>query len=181
MKIDLTKEEIIKANKCYDRWLKKPQPPYQQDENIFKIMSQAKKRGYMTKDDLVAVAEWKAIRNRGRCKKNSDTTIKQMSKIAFAPDCDEAVRITILQTINGVRWAMASVILHFAFPKKYPILDIRAMTTIGGVTNRIYSFDIWWEYTLLCREAAKKHNITLRELDRALWIIGGQIIDGQRK
>ena len=173
MRLNLTKEEILKANADYDAWLK-TQPPYQQDENIFKIMSQAKKRGYMTKDDLVKVAEWKAIRNRGNCKRNSDTIIKQMTEIAFAPDCDEEVRITVLQSINGVSWAMASVILHFAFPEEYPLLDIRAMTTIGGVTNRTYNFDIWWNYTLFCRKEAKKHNITLRELDRALWMIDRQ-------
>ena len=169
MEIDLTKEEIDDAIAEYDAWLE-TQPAYQQDENVTKVMRQAKERGYMTKDDLVAVAEWKAIRNKSRCKKNSDTIIKRVTEIAFASDCDEELRIKILQIINGVSWAMASVILHFAFHEKYPILDWRAMEAVKGDTK--YNFDKWQEYTDICRAAAKKHNATMRELDIALWIKG---------
>ena len=173
MKIDLTKEEIIKASKDYDAWLEK-KLKYMQDKSITKIMNDARKRGYMTKDDLVAVAIWKAPIIVDKCEKNSDTIIKQMTEIAFANGCDEEVRIKTLKKIYGVGWAMASVILHFAFPKEYPIVDIRAMTTVGGVTNRVYNFDIWWEYTLRCREYTEKHNITMRQLDKALWMTDKQ-------
>jgi hypothetical protein len=62
---------------------------------------------------------------------------------------------------------MASVILHFAFPKEYPILDVRAMNTVGGST--LYNFERWMSYVGLCRDTARKHDVSLRTLDKALW------------
>ena len=66
---------------------------------------------------------------------------------------------------------MASVILHFAFPRRYPILDRRAMKAVGGSTH--CTFDLWEEYSDLCRRAAKRLGVSMRTLDRALWIHGG--------
>ena len=40
---------------------------------------------------------------------------------------------------------MASVILHFTFPGRYPILDKRVMRVAGGPDA--YNFDAWVEYT----------------------------------
>lgn len=62
---------------------------------------------------------------------------------------------------------MASVILHFAFPDDYPILDVMAMDTVGGSTH--YTYDKWIEYKDLCCRTAKQHGISLRTLDKALW------------
>jgi len=64
---------------------------------------------------------------------------------------------------------MASVILHFAFPDQYPILDVRAMNTVGGST--FYKFERWLEYLELCRTTAEGHGITMRTLDKALWAL----------
>jgi hypothetical protein len=65
---------------------------------------------------------------------------------------------------------MASVILHFSFPDRYPILDVNAMRSVGGST--FYTFDKWIEYAELCRTTAAQHDITMRELDKALWFFG---------
>ena len=140
-----------------------------EDEKITEVMQEAKKRGYMTKDDLLEVAKWLYPLNR-KCEGNDDKFVEKVTQNAFAPDCDEEDRITILRTINGVRWSMASVILHFYFPEKYPILTQRAMNAVGSNTN--YDFDKWQKYAMLCREESEKHNITMRELDRVLCILG---------
>ena len=62
---------------------------------------------------------------------------------------------------------MASTILHFVFPDRYPILDVRAMRAVGCKPN--YNFEMWKKYIKLCRCAADKYGVTLRDLDRALW------------
>ena len=79
----------------------------------------------------------------------------------------ERLQIGALLALRGVQWPMASVILHFAFPDRYPILDVRAMSTVGG--SKYYTFEKWREYVNLCRETATAHDITMRDLDRALW------------
>ena len=62
---------------------------------------------------------------------------------------------------------MASVILHFAFPDRYPVLDKRVMRTIGAPIP--YQFDRWLQYGAFCRRACEDYGITLRTLDEALW------------
>ena len=42
------------------------------------------------------------------------------------------------------------------------------MNTVGGSTN--YNFEIWQEYTCLCQGASAEHGVTLRILDKALWM-----------
>ena len=62
---------------------------------------------------------------------------------------------------------MASVILHFAFPNRYPVLDVRVMHTIDG--PRSYNFSSWTRITEFCRNESAEYGVTMRELDRALW------------
>ena len=66
---------------------------------------------------------------------------------------------------------MASTILHFVFPECYPIIDIRAMSTLGGPDPSRFNrdFEKWKEYYELCRNTAKEYGVSLRDLDRALW------------
>ena len=87
--------------------------------------------------------------------------------ITYIVTPEDSVRIGALLALRGVQWPMASVILHFAFPDRYPILDVRAMNTVGGST--LYTFERWLEYLELCRATAKTHGITMRTLDKALW------------
>ena len=65
---------------------------------------------------------------------------------------------------------MASVILHFAFPDRYPILDRFAMAAVGSTP--FYSFERWEQYCELCRKVAADSGLTMRTLDKALWQIG---------
>ena len=85
---------------------------------------------------------------------------------------EKELQIISLHPLAGVGWPMASVILHFAFPGCYPILDRRAMKAVGGSTN--YSFELWQAYTDLCRRKAEQLGVDLRTLDRALWVAGGR-------
>jgi hypothetical protein len=49
-------------------------------------------------------------------------------------------------------------------------LDIRALWSLGIDANTVpYSFELWSDYTLFCGKLAQETNVTMRELDRALW------------
>ena len=136
------------------------------------LLPQAVKRGYMTREDLYWVARWKSQRRAALCWLNFPGKLKKVTSKAFSTE-NEQEKIESLLTLHGVRWPTASVILHFLHePKIYPILDVRAMDAVGGSTS--YNFDRWWEYVTLCRAAAKKHGVTMRELDKALWLYGGR-------
>lgn len=64
---------------------------------------------------------------------------------------------------------MASVILHFAFPERYPIIDVRVMRAVGEPAH--YSFNRWIKYAECSRRAADAMGVSIRELDRALWVL----------
>ena len=104
---------------------------------------------------------------------NRECEVLEISKASFVAR-SERLRIGALLALHGVGWPMASTILHFVFPKAdgYPVLDKKTMAAVGGSTN--YNFKRWMEYTKLCRDTAQKLNVTLRELDRALWILGNR-------
>ena len=70
--------------------------------------------------------------------------------------------------LDGVSWPTASAILHFAHRDPYPVLDYRAVWTVG-VDSPWYDYAFWAAYTAFCRALATAHGLTMRELDRALW------------
>jgi len=148
------------------------------EEALMERMPKAAKRKYMTLDDLIAVAKWKwgGGITRQLCSRNSEAAVEEITTTSFAAAmrCSDA-SICALLVLHGVGWPMASVILHFAFPDKYPILDKMAMKAVDGSTN--YTFEQWKEYTKLCQSTAKEHDIEMRTLDKALWLCGKERYD----
>ena len=78
----------------------------------------------------------------------------------------------------GVQFAVASAILTFHDPKNYTVLDPRALATLTalGVPDMSpdeYSGNFYAAYLSECRLLAARAGFTLREMDRALYTLGG--------
>jgi hypothetical protein len=146
---------------------------YSKDVELAKQLRVARRRGYMTKNELTAVAasKWKGGRTRQLVSENTDEEVIEITRASFAAS-SERLRIGVLLCLCGVKWPMASVILHFAFEDEYPILDWRAMQAVGGVTG--YNYERWIEYRNMCVATAKQETVSMRDLDRALWVQGGK-------
>jgi hypothetical protein len=128
-----------------------------------------RKLGYLTKPDFIRLCRWKTQRSRSRVAKNSENFIRATTTTAFSTP-DERLRIEILTLLDGVGWPTASVILHFGYRNLYPILDFRALWSLGiAKPPADYDFDFWWSYTQACRDMAQHYSISMRTLDRALW------------
>jgi hypothetical protein len=123
---------------------------------------------FLTKNEFVTVCSWKTPRSKPLCESNDGELIKEISSIALTTP-SEKLKIKIWTLLVGVRWPTASVFLHFAFPDRYPILDFRALWSLGVQVPNQYTFDFWWEYTLHCRSIAKEYGVSMRVLDQALW------------
>ena len=129
----------------------------------------------MERDDLVATARWKWSGGRLRrlCKENSEDEVREISRVSFSARIRKASDRTRCLNSRGVNWPMASVILHFAFPDRYPILDVRVMRTVYDSPtvkgSPHYAFDKWLEYVELTTSTARQHGISMRTLDKALW------------
>ena len=125
--------------------------------------------GYLRKQDLIEICDWKTRRRvHKHYKKNPPEFIKEVTKLIFSTK-NERLRIEMLTLLDGISWPVASAILHFIFPKRYPILDFRAIYSLSEDVPNKYTYNFWQDYCNCCRRLARDNNISLRTLDRALW------------
>ena len=160
----LALSERYKAQESYQKGVLNAEA----DRKLAAVLTAAKRREYMRLNDLEAVARWKY---RGPAlsqmvAKNCQEDVKEITRVAFATE-SERLRIGALASLHGVAAPTASVILHFVFPDRYPVLDQRAMRTINAPVH--YQFDRWLRYGEFCRDARDDFGVTLRTLDQALW------------
>ena len=136
---------------------------------IEKMTPEVKRRGYLNKEEFLKVCEWKTDRSKSRCNKNDAKYVEEITQIALNTE-NERVRIEVLTLLDGVEWPTASVMLHFFHKDKYPVLDYRALSSLGiPKGTQKYSFDFWMEYVNCCREISEKSGYDMRTVDRALW------------
>ena len=125
--------------------------------------------GYLSQSELRQMAKWKDRFVASKIDKNPPGLIEKITGEAFGLD-DDWEKIKKLKEIYGVAESVASVILHLYDPKKYPILDVHALRTIG-IDNQKVNYDepFWRKYVNLCRAKAERYDVSMRALDRALY------------
>ncbi|MFC1889378.1 hypothetical protein ACFL4G_06435 [Thermodesulfobacteriota bacterium] len=138
------------------------------EDGLLNIKDQIRRRGYLKKSELKKIALWKAPRIAGRIERNDEKYVHEITAFSLASKSERA-RIESLTVLDGVSWPMASVILHFYHGRKYPILDFRALWSVGLEAPGWYKFDFWWVYVEFCRKIAKRNRVTMRVFDQALW------------
>jgi len=126
-------------------------------------------RGFFAKHELLDVCYWKTPRSQSKCRKNDEEFIREVTAISLSTQ-NEKLKIEVLTLLSGVSWPTASTLLHFCYPEKYPILDFRALWSLGiDQLPGKYDFDFWWSYVSACRKISLENTITIRQLDKALW------------
>lgn len=141
---------------------------YEDDEVVATAEAFMQEHRYLTREHFLALCRWKSPRSGPRCAENSEGYIEAVTRVALGTD-DERLRIEVLTLLAGVSWPTASVVLHFGHREGYPILDFRALWSLGVTAPPRYTFDLWMPYTEYCRALARKQKLSMRELDRALW------------
>ena len=53
--------------------------------------------------------------------------------------------------------------------KDLPVLDIRALWSVGLEQKKRISYSFWPDYVQFCWDIANRNGIKMRTLDRALW------------
>lgn len=124
--------------------------------------------GDYNRENLRAIFRWKTKgRGIGRIKRNSDNEIADALGLAVQAKTERAA-VAVLVGLYGVDVPVASAILTAIYPKRFTIIDFRALQALGtDSSNR--SIDFYLEYLTFCRALAVKHGVSLRDLDRALW------------
>jgi hypothetical protein len=123
---------------------------------------------YLNKEKFMRIALWKSKRPKKHYERNDDAIIKEVTRFSLETK-NEEIRLKALFIINGVSYPVASFILHFAFPDKYPIMDFRAIWSLGEQQPKSYSFDFWQKYVERVGGIAKETDQRIRTVDKALW------------
>ena len=118
--------------------------------------------GYLSQPELRQMAKWKDRFVPSKIDKNPPGLIERITGEAFSLD-EDWEKIKKLKEIYGVAGSVASVILHLYDPKKYPILDVHALRTIGIDSKKVnYDEPFWRKYVNLCRAKAERYDVSMR-------------------
>ena len=142
--------------------------PSHRETGLIQLKPDVQQRGYLDKKLLKCVAYWKSPRRAELIDCNAAEYVKEITSWAFTAT-NERSRIEVLTLLDGVGWPTASAILHLFHEEPYPILDYRALWAIGLEVPNRYSFSFWWPYVEFCRDIARRNQVDMRTLDRALW------------
>jgi hypothetical protein len=142
---------------------------YEDDREVLAIGRAARERGYYTLDEFLKVCRWKTPRSAPLVSRNSATSIEASTGVALSESSGERERIEALRSLGGVEWPTASVLLHLAYPERYPILDKRALHALGVRAPSAYSFRFREAYVSACLRLAEQASVDGRTFDQALW------------
>lgn len=138
------------------------------EADLSKYREAVKQQGHLTKEQLYQIRRWKSPRRAQDVRLNSEELIKEVTAFSFTAIQEES-RIGVLTLLSGAAFPTASVILHFCVDASYPILDRRAIWSLGLKQPAQYTFAFWKDYMELCRSLARDNAMSVRELDMALW------------
>ncbi|HET9057839.1 MAG TPA: hypothetical protein VFN30_13420 [Chitinophagaceae bacterium] len=152
---------------------------------LIKKLRSSKKRGWLTKDEMIEICRWKSPRAVRYIEANSKATIKKHTASAFATRSED-IKIQELTKLKGVSIPMASSILMLTNPKRYGVIDIRVwevMLEIGTVNTNPkgvnFNFKEWYRYLVIIRHFAYKFKVSARDIERTLFIVHQNNQDGQ--
>ena len=141
---------------------------FDSDDEPTKIGRTAKEKGILSADQLFKLCQWKSSRKAAEARKNSELTVREITRFSFSTP-DNYCKISSLILLKGVQWPTASVILHFCLDDDLPILDVRAIWSLGKNKPSSYNYEYWEEYVSCCQAISKENNVSVRTLDKALW------------
>jgi hypothetical protein len=144
-------------------------------QKVIDELSISKKRGYLTKPELIKVCRWKSPRAIKHIKRNRVETIKKVTKAAFATRSEQK-KLSFLTSLSGVSVPMASSILMLTNPKRYGVIDIRVwqlLYEMGTVKTNAdgmgFDFKQWYRYLMVLRYFARMYKVGARDIERTLF------------
>jgi hypothetical protein len=142
---------------------------------LIKELSAVRKRGYLTRSELVKVCQWKSARAIKHIRRNRAATVRNVTGAAFAAR-SERKKISLLTTLYGVSIPMASAILTLTNPSRYGVIDIRVwqlLFKMGAVTSNAdgIGFDVkqWNRFLTIIRHFAMMYKVNARDIERTLF------------
>jgi len=133
--------------------------------------------GTLSPYDFFAIVIWKANRTKTKIVRglaSIDRTVEALMRDVSRASTPADKVETLLQ-VPGIGLAMASAILTVCYPDQFTVLDYRAWDTLHS--NEVPDLPSHYpsttaeylQYCTACRDLALRIDLSLRDLDRALW------------
>jgi hypothetical protein len=126
--------------------------------------------------NLETIVRWKSERVVHYLIGNSEGSIRKALAVAAAPASTVRQAVEALTGLRGIDLGIASAILAAIAPRRYNVLDFRALEALG---HERHSFEFYAEYVAFCQHLAERGLVkpqsdlpgptALHALDRALW------------
>ncbi|MCG1008192.1 hypothetical protein [Halorubrum lacusprofundi] len=149
-----------------------------EEELLTQVPEHIEEHGYIEDKELLEnIVLWKFPVVIGNIRENTPAQIATVSEHAFQAESARKA-IQKLNELQGVADSIAGAILMFAHPHRYTVMDPRAtmaLETLGYWTGDTAAVDEQYEsYCLRCHELSQQTGLPLRDVDRALYILGGE-------
>jgi hypothetical protein len=143
--------------------------PVEDDDPGLALGRVARARGYYTLEEFRTVCRWKSARSAPLVARNAARRVKAATSVGLRESSGEVERMDALRSLDGVGWPTASVLLHLAYPERYPILDWRALHALGVRGRTSYNQRFWEAYVDEYVRLTQLAGVDGRTLDQALW------------
>ena len=142
---------------------------------LSRTLRRARRRGYLTRSELIAACRWKSPRSIRHVESNTHHRIRAATTAALAAS-DEASKVDALVRLRGVSIPTASAILTLLSPRRYGVIDIRVWKLLhssGAVRgNRDgvgFSTKNWLQFLGIIRRLGRNLGRTARTVERTLF------------
>lgn len=169
-------KELIKAN-----LIKKEVPD---TIEVINKLKEVKRRGYLTKEEFLAVCMWKSPRPKQRYLENTEEKIKTTTKKVLSTKFEKR-KIELLTELRGVSIPVASAILTITNPRDYGIIDIRVWQLLyfyeevkTKPRGAGFNFNNWYSYLMKLRFLARELKVSVRDVERTLFYYHKTIQEG---
>jgi hypothetical protein len=143
--------------------------PVEDDGDALALGRLARERGHYTRAEFLRACRWKTPRSAPLVAQNTAASVEALTRVGLSEETGERERVGALLSLRGVGWPTASVLLHLAYPERYPILDVRALHALGVRAPSSYGFRFWEAYVEACVRLAAEAGVDGRTFDQALW------------
>jgi len=129
---------------------------------------------YLNKAYFLRIGLWKTPRYSLTRKNNAGAIVMNSTKSAYMA-ANDSVKLNLLKNnLNGVGTAVASTLLYYLQPDKFPIFDYHVRNTLIKANILLQSENkdtvkVWLKYTKAIRQLAVINERTIRETEKALF------------
>ena len=143
---------------------------YIEYKDLLQEVSKDISQGFISELTFSKILEWKSPRVKGKIRKDDFEYYNEGIKhVLKSPECE---KLQILEDLQGIGVPVASTILNFIYPDKFPIMDVRVTEVLcdfGYLKVKSRSPKNYIKFREVILTIVQESDCSMRELDRALF------------